>query len=67
MDRNKVSSIGERILKCQSELEHEVIEHIIEEKELLTLVQQRKFFDIIQQQFAHGGLGVHDVKPRRKA
>jgi hypothetical protein len=65
-DRDKVHSIAQDILKSQSELEREVIDHIIEEKELLSPRQQRKFFDIILEQFAHGGLGVHDIKQRRK-
>ncbi|MGC9964651.1 MAG: periplasmic heavy metal sensor [Syntrophobacteraceae bacterium] len=65
-DRDKVHSIAQEILKSQSELEQEVIDHIIEEKELLSPRQQKKFFDIILDQFAHGGLGVHDIKQRRK-
>ena len=66
VDRDKVHSVAQEILKCQSELELEVIDHIIEEKELLSPGQQRKFFDIILDQFAHGGLGVHDIKQRRR-
>ncbi|MGA2400184.1 MAG: periplasmic heavy metal sensor [Syntrophobacteraceae bacterium] len=67
IDRGKVHSIAQEILKCQSQLEQEVCDHIIEEKELLSPRQQKKFFDIILDQFAHGGLGVHDVKPRGKS
>ena len=66
-DRARVQSISDEIIGCQSELEQEVIEHIIEEKELLNASQQRRFFEIILEQFAHGGLGVHDVKQGRKA
>ncbi len=65
-DRRSVDLIAQSILESQSELELEVIEHILEEKELLSSEQQRSFYDIILQQFAHGGLGVHDVKQRRK-
>jgi hypothetical protein len=65
-DREKARSIAQDILKSQSELEQEVIDHIIEEKDLLSPKQQRKFFEIILDQFAHGGLGVHDIKQRRK-
>ena len=61
-DRSMVHSAAEDILKCQSELEHEVIEHILEEKEILNEKQRLDFFNIILQQFSHGGLGVHDVK-----
>jgi Spy/CpxP family protein refolding chaperone len=65
-DRSRVHQVAEDILKCQSELEHAVIEHILEEKEILNEKQRLDFFNIILQQFAHGGLGVHDVKARRK-
>ncbi len=66
-DRDKVDSIAQEILKAQSALEQEVIDHIIEEKELLSPAQQKKFFDIVLDQFAHGGLGVHDIKQRGKS
>ena len=49
----------------ESELEKEVIEHILEEKELLAPSQKRKFYEIIVDQFSFGGLGVHDVKGRK--
>lgn len=61
-ERSIVHLAAEDILKCQSELEHAVIEHILEEKEILDERQRLKFFSIILQQFAHGGLGVHDIK-----
>ncbi len=64
-NRERVNSVAQSILKNQSELEMKVIEHILEEKELLNPAQQRKFYDIILQQFAHGGLGVHDIKQQR--
>ena len=56
--------MAKRILDHQSELEREVIEHILEEQELLTPSQKRKFYEIIVEQFASGGLGVHDTKER---
>jgi len=65
-DRSGVHAAAQDILKCQSELEHAVIEHILEEKEILSESQRLDFFHIILQQFAHGGLGVHDVRARRK-
>jgi hypothetical protein len=64
-DRDRVQTISQAIIRCQSELEREVIEHIIEEKELLNVKQQKRFFEIILEQFSHGGLGVHDVKRQR--
>jgi Spy/CpxP family protein refolding chaperone len=64
-DRNRIHAITRQILLHQSELENEVIEHILEEKEILSPTQQRKFYEIIIDQFSSGGLGVHDVKSRR--
>lgn len=64
-DRSKIYAVSKEILKHQSELESEVIEHILEEKEILSRSQKRKFYDIIVEQFGSGGLGVHDVKGRR--
>jgi Spy/CpxP family protein refolding chaperone len=63
-DRSKIHSVARRILLHQSDLENEVIEHILEEQELLTPSQKRKFYEIIVEQFSSGGLGVHDVKSR---
>ena len=64
-DRSKLDNTAEEILRHQSELENEVVEHILEEKELLSPMQKRKFYEIIVEQFSHGGLGVHDVKGRK--
>jgi len=64
-DREKIYAVAEQILHHQSELENEVIEHILEERELLSPSQKRKFYEVIVQQFGAGGLGVHDVKGRR--
>lgn len=63
-DHSALSAIGERILRYQAELEREVIEHIIEEQELLTPAQRKRFYEIIVEQFSSGGLGVHDIKRR---
>ncbi|MFZ0928139.1 MAG: periplasmic heavy metal sensor [Syntrophobacteraceae bacterium] len=65
-DRSGVHAAAQDILKLQSELEHAVIEHILEEKEILSESQRQDFFHIILKQFAQGGLGVHDVNARRK-
>ncbi len=66
IDKEKIHHIAQSVMECQSQLELEVIEHILEEKTLLNPEQQRSFYDIILQQFAHGGLGVHDIKQRRR-
>jgi Spy/CpxP family protein refolding chaperone len=63
-DRSRIHSVARQILLHQSDLENEVIEHILEEQELLTPSQKRKFYEIIVEQFSSGGLGVHDVKSR---
>lgn len=61
-DRENIYAIARQILGHQSELENEVIEHILEERELLSPSQQRRFYQIIVEQFSTGGLGVHDVR-----
>lgn len=65
LDRSKINNVAEEILRHQSELGKEVVDHILEEKELLSPSQQRKFYEIIVDQFSSGGLGVHDVKGRK--
>jgi Spy/CpxP family protein refolding chaperone len=64
-DRLKIHAVADQILKYQSELEREVIEHILQEKEILSDSQRRKFYDIIVGQFASGGVGVHDLGGRK--
>jgi hypothetical protein len=64
-DRSIIFKIEEQILKNQAELEHEIIEHILEEKDLLSSPQRAKFYSIIVEQFASGSLGIHDVRGKR--
>ena len=61
-DRLKIHAVTDQILQYQAELEREVIEHILQEKEILSDSQRRKFHDIIVGQFASGGVGVHDLR-----
>jgi hypothetical protein len=61
-DRLKIHAVSDQILKYRSELEREVIEHILQEKEILSDSQRKKFYDIIVGQFASGGVGVHDLQ-----
>lgn len=63
--KNEIYDVAKQILDHQSELEREVIEHILEEQELLTPSQKRKFYEIIVDQFASGGLGVHDMRGKK--
>lgn len=65
-DRSEISRVSQQILYHQTELETEVIAHILEEKELLSPIQKRKFYEIIVREFSSGGLGVHDVAGRKK-
>lgn len=66
VERDKIYAVSGEILGHQAALEHEVIEHILEERELLTAPQKRRFYEIIVEQFSTGGLGVHDVKTDKK-
>jgi Spy/CpxP family protein refolding chaperone len=63
-ERSKLTAVAEQIVQHQAELERGVIEHILEEKELLTPAQRRRFHDIIVAQFSSGGVGVHDLGRR---
>lgn len=46
--RAKIDSLIKEIGISQTELEKEVVNHILQEKELLTPEQQKKFFDLIE-------------------
>lgn len=61
-DKARIFAVADAIIARQSALEHEVIEHILEEKELLVPSQKQKFYEIIVEQFSWGGLGVHDIR-----
>jgi periplasmic protein CpxP/Spy len=47
------------ISRLQTQLEKEVIEHILQEKDLLSPEQKKRFHEVIQGEFEKGGLGVH--------
>ena len=64
-DRAAIRIAAEKIIEHQSELEREGIAHILEEKEILSAPQQRKFYEIIVEQFASGRLGVHGLRRNR--
>lgn len=59
--RAKARAVVAEISRLQLELEQGVLEHILEEKKLLTPEQQRQFHAVIVEQFSLGGLGVHGV------
>lgn len=64
-DKSMIDKTMKDVVKHQTELEMEVVDHILEERELLTPAQREKFYEIIIEQFRGGGLGVHDVKGRQ--
>lgn len=58
-DMKAIEGKSRDISKLQAQLEREVIEHIIQEKELLTPEQRMQFYEVIRSEFEKGGLGVH--------
>ncbi len=64
IDKPAIAQKMEEITALQIKLEEEVIDHILEEKMLLTPEQRRQFYQIIIDQFRGGGLGVHGVGGR---
>lgn len=48
LDRGKIDSLIKDIGIAQTELEKEVIDHILQQKEILTSEQQKKFLDLIK-------------------
>jgi len=58
-DMKAIEGKSRDILKLQAELEKEVIDHILQEKELLTTEQKKMFYEVIRSEFEKGGLGVH--------
>jgi len=62
LDRRKAKATVVKISRLQLELELEVMEHILQERQLLTGSQRKRFRQIIAEQFSDGGLGIHDVR-----
>jgi len=62
-DKHAIEEKSMAIAKLQTELEREVIDHILQEKELLTPEQKRLFYEVIRREFEKGGLGVHGERP----
>jgi Spy/CpxP family protein refolding chaperone len=58
-DMQAIEDTSREISDLQMKLEREVIDHILQEKEILTPEQQRDFYEIIKKEFEKGGLGVH--------
>ncbi len=58
-DMKSISEKSGEISALQAKLEREVIDHILQEKEILSPEQKRQFYDVIRTEFEKGGLGVH--------
>jgi Spy/CpxP family protein refolding chaperone len=58
-DMQAIEGKSRDISKLQTQLEKEVIDHILQEKELLSPEQKRQFYEVIRGEFEKGGLGVH--------
>jgi Spy/CpxP family protein refolding chaperone len=61
-DMQAIEGKSKDISNLQTQLEKEVIDHILQEKGLLSPEQKRQFYDIIRGEFEKGGLGVHGEK-----
>jgi Spy/CpxP family protein refolding chaperone len=58
-DLRTIAEKSNEISALQARLEREVIDHILQEKELLSPQQKREFYQVIRNEFVKGGLGVH--------
>jgi len=65
-DMTSIAKISNKISDLQSKLEQEVIDHILQEKELLSPEQKRAFYQVIRNEFEKGGLGVHGERGATK-
>jgi hypothetical protein len=55
------------VSNLQRELEKKVIDHVLQEKELLAPEQKRQFYKVIRSEFEGGGLGVHGEQGSMKS
>ena len=58
-DTKLIAEKSNEISVLQAKLEQEVIDHILQEKELLSPEQKKEFYQVIRNEFEKGGLGVH--------
>jgi hypothetical protein len=61
-----IAEKSNEISALQAMLEREVIDHILQEKELLSPEQKREFYGVIRNEFEKGGLGVHGERGATK-
>jgi Spy/CpxP family protein refolding chaperone len=65
-DKKSIAEKSNEISALQAKLEQEVIDHILQEKELLSPEQKRDFYQVIRAEFEQGGLGVHGERGTTK-
>jgi Spy/CpxP family protein refolding chaperone len=58
-DLKSIAEKSNEISALQAKLEQEVIDHILQEKMLLSPEQKKEFYRVIRNEFEKGGLGVH--------
>ena len=58
-DMKTITEKSNEISALQAKLEREVIDHILQEKNLLSPKQKKEFYRVIRNEFEKGGLGVH--------
>jgi Spy/CpxP family protein refolding chaperone len=52
-DSYKIDNLAKEIGMAQTELEKEVVNHLLQEKKILTPEQQKRFLDLIQKRLTH--------------
>jgi protein CpxP len=65
-DMKTIAEKSGEISALQTKLEREVIDHILQEKDLLSPEQKREFYQVIRNEFEKGGLGVHGERTTTK-
>jgi Spy/CpxP family protein refolding chaperone len=65
-DLKTIAAKSNEISTLQATLEREVIDHILQEKELLSPEQKSEFYQVIRNEFEKGGLGVHGERSNVK-
>jgi heavy-metal resistance protein len=66
-DFKLIAEKSNEISALQAQLEREVIDHILQEKNLLSPEQKREFYDVIRTEFEKGGLGVHGERSETRS
>jgi hypothetical protein len=65
-DMQAIEAKSMDITSLQRELEKKVIDHILQEKELLSPEQKKQFYAVIRSEFEGGGLGVHGERSNKR-